>query len=173
MSPSPLSPATSPRTRIDADAGARQAFVLLRTVFTVAPIAFGLDKFTNLLCQWDKYLSPTARRALPVSPETFMRLVGVVEMAVGAAMFVPRWRRAAAWIAGGWLASIAANLTLNRDYDIAARDVWLALGALALAQAQPSAHAPQRRSEPALLEEEHELTFGRESAEVPEPVVHS
>ena len=30
----------------------RQAFLLLRTVFTVAPIAFGLDKFFNVMVDW-------------------------------------------------------------------------------------------------------------------------
>lgn len=32
--------------------GSHEALLLLRTVFTVAPILFGLDKFTNLLTDW-------------------------------------------------------------------------------------------------------------------------
>ena len=32
--------------------GADRAYWLLRTVFTVAPIAFGLDKFVGLLTDW-------------------------------------------------------------------------------------------------------------------------
>ena len=40
----------------------RQAFLLLRTVFTVAPILFGLDKFTNILTDWTVYLAPAGHR---------------------------------------------------------------------------------------------------------------
>ena len=44
---------------------AHQAFLLLRTVFTVAPIAFGLDKFVNLLTDWPGYLAPLVDRLVP------------------------------------------------------------------------------------------------------------
>ena len=35
-----------------------QAFTILRFGFTVAPIVAGLDKFLQLLTNWDKYLAP-------------------------------------------------------------------------------------------------------------------
>ena len=35
-----------------------QAYMLLRIAFTVAPIAFGLDKFFNVLVDWPNYLAP-------------------------------------------------------------------------------------------------------------------
>ena len=55
---------------------ARQAFLLLRTAFTVAPIVFGLDKFTNLLTDWPNYLAPWIDVAFgtyerPTGPETY------------------------------------------------------------------------------------------------------
>ncbi len=49
--------------RLQAMAPDRQAFFLLRTVFTVAPILFGLDKFTNILTDWTIYLAPVATSA--------------------------------------------------------------------------------------------------------------
>lgn len=113
---------------------AQTAKTALNVGYGVFPIVAGADKFTNLLCTWDKYLSPLARKFLPVKGRTFMKFVGVVEMAVGAAMFVPRLRKIAAYTAGGWLSCIAINLIANKDYDIAARDVWLAIGAVSFAQ---------------------------------------
>ena len=35
-----------------------QAYLVLRTAFVVAPVLFGLDKFANLMVQWDRYLAP-------------------------------------------------------------------------------------------------------------------
>ncbi|MFL5321949.1 MAG: hypothetical protein ACJ790_19970 [Myxococcaceae bacterium] len=112
---------------------AQRPTTLLNAAYGVFPIVAGADKFTNLLCRWDKYLSPLARKVLPMKGRTFMRVVGVVEIAVGAAMFVPGLRKFAAYAASGWLGCIALNLIANGDYDIAARDVWLAVGAASFA----------------------------------------
>lgn len=103
--------------------------------YTVGGTAFvaGLDKFFNYLTDWEKYLSPAARKNLPITGRNFMRLVGVIEMAVGA-VIVGGKTRIGGYVAGAWLAGIAANLVANGDYDIAARDVNMAVGALALAQ---------------------------------------
>src|SRR5690349_25071304 len=81
---------------------ARQAFVLLRTVFTVAPILFGLDKFTNVLTDWTIYLAPQATAVVPLQPQAFMYVVGVVEVVAGIAVAVrPRFGSllVAAWLA--------------------------------------------------------------------------
>ena len=43
------------------DAG-YQAFLMLRIAFAVAPIAFGLDKFFNVLTDWPQYLAGVGRR---------------------------------------------------------------------------------------------------------------
>jgi uncharacterized membrane protein YphA (DoxX/SURF4 family) len=113
------------------------AYWALRLVFGLVPIAAGLDKFLNLLTHWESYLSPLAVRLLPVSPGTFMGLVGVVEIAVGIGILAG-WARLFGWIAAGWLLAIALNLLLTgRFFDVAARDVALAVSAFALARLAP------------------------------------
>jgi hypothetical protein len=93
----------------------------------------GADKFFNLLADWGSYVSPTAAQLLPVSVPTFMGLAGVIEIAVGAAILVG-WTRAGAYVASVWLVGIAANLVLAGFFDIAVRDVVLALAAFTLAR---------------------------------------
>jgi uncharacterized membrane protein YphA (DoxX/SURF4 family) len=109
----------------------------LRLVFGIIPIVAGLDKFTNLLANWQDYLSPLAVRMLPVSPGTFMALVGVIEIAVGIGVLAG-WARTFGWVAAGWLLAIAVNLLLTgRYFDVAARDVALAVSAFVLARLAP------------------------------------
>jgi uncharacterized membrane protein YphA (DoxX/SURF4 family) len=94
----------------------------------------GLDKFFNLLTTWTMYLSPLAERVLPVSPEAFMGLVGVIEMAVGLAILT-RFTRLGAYVAMLWLVLISANLVASGVfYDLAVRDLELAIAAFALAR---------------------------------------
>jgi hypothetical protein len=110
---------------------ARQAFLLLRTVFTVAPILFGLDKFTNLLTDWPQYLAPWIDGIVPGTAQQAMYAVGVVEIVAGLVVaIVPRW---GALLVAAWLAGIIVNLlTLSGYYDVALRDFGLLVGALAL-----------------------------------------
>lgn len=109
----------------------------LRLVFGIVPIVAGLDKFTNLLTNWQDYLSPLAVRMLPVSPGTFMALVGIIEIAVGIGVLAG-WARIFGWVAAGWLLAIALNLLLTgRYFDVAARDVALAVSAFVLARLAP------------------------------------
>ena len=109
----------------------RQAFLLLRTVFTVAPILFGLDKFTNILTHWTVYLAPQATASVPLPAQTFMYIVGVVEIIAGVAVAVrPKY---GSLIVAAWLAGIIINLLLlGSFYDVALRDFGLLVGALAL-----------------------------------------
>lgn len=109
------------------------AYWSLRIALGVVPIVAGLDKFTNLLTDWTSYLSPLMGR-LPVSPEAFMRVAGIVEIAVGAAILLG-FARVFAWIAMGWLAAIALQLlTTGHFFDVAARDAVMATAAFALAR---------------------------------------
>ncbi len=85
------------------------AYWALRLTFGVVPIVAGLDKFTNLLANWEGYLSPLAVRLLPVAPHTFMMAVGIVEIAVGVGVLSGR-ARVFGWVAAGWLLAIAVNL---------------------------------------------------------------
>ena len=110
---------------------AYQAFLLLRTVFTVAPILFGLDKFFNVMTDWPKYLAPWIDGILPGSAQTAMYIVGVIEIVAGILVAVAP--RIGAYVVALWLAGIIVNLlTLPGFYDVALRDFGLLIGALAL-----------------------------------------
>ena len=119
-------------TRIKRDPG-YQAFWLLRIGFTVAPILFGVDKFANVLVNWEKYLAPWIRDLSPLSAIHTMYVVGVIEIIAGVAVALkPRY---AAYIVAAWLAGIIVNLlTYSGYYDVALRDFGLMLGALTLAR---------------------------------------
>lgn len=126
-----------PTGRLQTMAPDRQAFFLLRTVFTVAPIIFGLDKFTNILTDWTHYLAPVATSVVPVTPQTFMYVVGVVEIIAGIMVAVrPRF---GSLLVAVWLLGIIVNLlVLNEYYDVALRDFGLMVGALALNRLSPA-----------------------------------
>lgn len=115
-----------------ASTGADRAFLLLRTVFTVAPILFGLDKFTQVMTNWDGYLAPWIDGILPGDAHQAMMLIGVIEIVAGIVVAVAP--RIGALIVAAWLAGIIINLVSMGDfYDIALRDFGLLVGALALA----------------------------------------
>jgi uncharacterized membrane protein YphA (DoxX/SURF4 family) len=108
-----------------------QAFQILRIGFTVAPILAGLDKFFDVLVDWDKYLSPIANNVLGGHGHAFMLVVGVIEIIAGIGVFLKP--RVFAYIVATWLLLIIINLlTIPGYYDVALRDLGLMLGALAL-----------------------------------------
>ena len=111
--------------------GVRRAYWLLRTVFTIAPIAFGLDKFANLLTDWPHYLAPWIDDLVPGTAQQAMYAVGVVEVLAGIVVAVaPRF---GGWLVAAWLAGIILNLlTIPGFYDVALRDFGLMLAALTL-----------------------------------------
>lgn len=108
-----------------------QAFTLLRTVLTVAPLVFGLDKFFNLLTYWPQYLAPVATDIAPLGGQPFMYVVGFIEISLGlSVLFVPRY---GAVLVTGWLTFIITNLLFLQDYyDIALRDFGLLVASIAL-----------------------------------------
>ncbi|HLH30031.1 MAG TPA: hypothetical protein VKY31_02435 [Terriglobia bacterium] len=106
----------------------------LRIAFGLGPLIAGLDKFTDLLVDWTKYLSPVAVRMLPISATMFMHIVGVVEIIVGLGVLFGA-TRVFGYIAMIWLWCTAINLiTTGTYYDIAVRDILLGIGAYALAR---------------------------------------
>jgi hypothetical protein len=106
----------------------------LRIGLGVAPFLAGLDKFFNLLTNWKLYLNPLVLRLIPVDPGTFLNAIGVVEMIVGLAILT-RWTRLGAYVASLWLVGIALNLvTMGAFFDVAVRDILLALAAFTLAR---------------------------------------
>lgn len=108
-----------------------QAYRILHWGFTAAPVIAGLDKFTRLLVDWDKYLASPVARVLPFSAHTFMMIVGVVEVVAG--LLVAVKPKIGAHVVAAWLGGIVLNLLLAGGFlDIALRDFGLALSALAL-----------------------------------------
>jgi len=101
--------------------------------YGLVPLLAGLDKFFNLLTDWPKYLSPWIAGLLPVSAQSFMYIVGVIEIVVGL-LVLTRWTRIGAWIAAAWLVLIAVNLATLGLFDIAVRDLAMAVGAYTLAR---------------------------------------
>jgi hypothetical protein len=122
------------------DARLATPFRILRVAFGLTATLAGLDKFLNVLADWGSYVSPVAARALPVSVGTFMGLVGVVEIAVGAAILLLA-PRIGAYAASAWLLLIAANLALGAHFDIAVRDVVMSIAAFTLARGLEVAEA--------------------------------
>ncbi len=121
------------RSWIRVDTPARQAYEILHVGFTIAPIAAGLDKFFDLLVNWDKYLAPAIAGLSPIGAHGFMLAAGAIEIIAG--LIVALKPRIGAYIVAAWLFAIIVNLLLVPGYfDIALRDFGLFLGALALAR---------------------------------------
>lgn len=118
--------------------GAHQAFLLLRTIFTVAPILFGLDKFFNVLVDWEQYLAPWIDDIVPGDAGQAMLAVGVIEIVAG--VLVALRPAIGGYVVAAWLLGIIVNLvTMGEYYDIALRDFGLLVAALALARLASSA----------------------------------
>jgi hypothetical protein len=121
------------RRQFDMDNRLNTPFVALRYGIGATATLAGLDKFFNLLADWGSYVSPLAAQVLPVSTGTFMGAVGMIEIAVGAAILAG-WTRLGAYVASGWLLGVALNLVAAGFYDVAVRDVVMSLAAFTLAR---------------------------------------
>ena len=137
-------------TRIKNATASERAYLLLKTVFTIAPILFGLDKFFNEMTYWPHYLAPWIHNLTPGSYQTNMHIVGAIEIVAGILVAVaPRW---GAYVVCIWLVGIMVDLVsysagyagAPRFYDIALRDFGLFVAALALGQL---AEAHSKRSQ--------------------------
>ena len=120
-----------------------QALMLLRTVFTVAPILFGLDKFLNVLTDdWTRYLSSQFNDLIPGNAADAMHAVGVIEIAAGiVVLLAPRF---GGLLVAAWLAGIIFNLLLVGGYgDIALRDFGLMVAAISLSRLASAYPAPR------------------------------
>jgi hypothetical protein len=118
---------------ISASKPSYQAYQILHLGFTVAPIVAGLDKFFNLLVNWEQYLPAFVKNMTGGHGHELMLAVGVIEIVAGLGVaFKPRLF---AYVVAAWLLLIVANLLMIPGYfDVALRDFGLALGALALAR---------------------------------------
>ena len=110
--------------------------MLLKFTFVLVPIIAGLDKFTNLLTNWEIYLNPMVARVLPFGPHMFMQIAGVIEVIAGLIVFYRP--RLGALIVTAWLGSIALSLLASGHYlDVAVRDAVMAIAAFTLANLTP------------------------------------
>jgi hypothetical protein len=75
-----------------------------------------------------------ATKVVPVSAATFMHIVGVVEIIAGLVVLSP-WTKPGSQIVALWLHGIAVNLlTTGMFYDLAMRDLEIAIAAFVLSQ---------------------------------------
>jgi uncharacterized membrane protein YphA (DoxX/SURF4 family) len=111
----------------------QQVTTVLKYTYGLVPIVAGLDKFTNLLTNWSDYLGATAKEMLPLSPSAFMMVVGVIEIIAGVLVLIKP--AIGAWVVSAWLILIALSLIVSgQHFDVAVRDIVMAIGAYALAK---------------------------------------
>ncbi len=110
----------------------KPTFNLLKLTFGIVPIVLGLDKFTNLLTNWDQYIHPALLGMLPFSPHTFMIIVGIIEIVAG--IIVLKKTELGAYVVSAWLTLIALTLLFSGNFmDVAVRDLVMAISAFSLA----------------------------------------
>jgi hypothetical protein len=111
----------------------RPVFNLLKLTYGIVPVVAGLDKFTNLLAQWDTYISPGFAGMLPFTPHVFMMIIGVIEIAAGCLVLA---RPAiGGYVVAAWLTLIALVLLAGgHSFDVAVRDLVMAVGAFSMAR---------------------------------------
>jgi uncharacterized membrane protein YphA (DoxX/SURF4 family) len=108
-------------------------YIPLRLAYGLVPIVAGADKFFNLLTNWPKYLPAQVASMLPIPADKFMLIVGVIEIVAGLAVLT-KFTRLGSYVVMIWLLLISANLILAGYFDIAVRDIVMALGAYTLGQ---------------------------------------
>jgi uncharacterized membrane protein YphA (DoxX/SURF4 family) len=114
----------------------------LRLSFGLVPLLAGLDKFFNLMTHWPKYVAPALASALPTTPQHFMYAVGGIEIVAGLAVLLSPWTKLFAYVVAAWLAGIGLNLIAGGFYDIAVRDLVMAVSAISLARLTDVVHVP-------------------------------
>jgi hypothetical protein len=125
----------------------RRIWWMLRIGLGGVALLSGVDKFTNLLTYWPMYVSDTFGQLMPMSAQHFMYGVGCVEAAVGLAILT-KLPRLGGYVAGIWLTCIAINLVTAGLYDLATRDIVMAIAGFSLGQlTEVLQHAPSARPE--------------------------
>jgi uncharacterized membrane protein YphA (DoxX/SURF4 family) len=104
---------------------------ILKYTYSLVPIIAGLDKFTNILTDWKRYIPASLTDMLPVSAATFMAIVGIIEICAGILVLIRP--RIGGMVVTGWLTLIALTLVAGGQYfDVAVRDLVMAVGAFVL-----------------------------------------
>lgn len=109
-----------------------QIYNILKYIFVIVPIVAGLDKFTNILTQWDQYINPSIADMLPFSAPVFMTIIGVVEIIAG--VIVLKNSYIGGMIVAAWLALVAISMLISGYADIAVRDLVMATTAFSMAK---------------------------------------
>ena len=108
-----------------------RVITILQWTYGLVPIVAGADKFFHILTDWTQYLAPVVTDIIPLTPQTFMSIVGVIEIVAGIVVLAKP--KIGSLIVGCWLVAIAINLLLTGQYfDIAVRDIVMAIGAFSL-----------------------------------------
>jgi uncharacterized membrane protein YphA (DoxX/SURF4 family) len=116
------------------DSRITSAFWSLRIAIGATAFLAGLDKFFNLLANWETYVSPLLTKIVPLSPSQLMHVAGVIEMIAGLAVLTG-FTRVAGYVVAAWLTAIALSLlSTGHFFDVAVRDLVMATGAFALAR---------------------------------------
>lgn len=111
----------------------KSLFNILKLTFVVVPVVAGLDKFTNILCNWTQYINPTLLEMLPFSGGTFMMIVGIIEIVAGILVFLKP--RIGGLVVSVWLVLIALSLLIGWNFaDVAVRDLVMAISAFSMAK---------------------------------------
>lgn len=106
-------------------------FNILKFTFTIVPVVAGLDKFTNILCDWTQYINPSILGMLPITGSTFMMIVGIIEIIAGVLVFINP--KVGGLIVSAWLALIALTLLAGWNFaDVAVRDLVMAISAFSM-----------------------------------------
>lgn len=114
---------------------------ILKLTYGIIPIVAGADKFTNLLTNWADYLNPMLAGILPFSSQTFMMIVGVIEIVAGILVLISPQK--GAYVVCAWLVAIALSLLASGNFlDVAVRDLVMAIGAWSLAKISKIVHTP-------------------------------
>jgi uncharacterized membrane protein YphA (DoxX/SURF4 family) len=123
----------------------------LRIALGLAPILAGLDKYFNLLTNWEAYLHPAVPQLLHVPAVTFMHVVGVIEIVAGI-IVLSNFTRLGSYIVMAWLIGIALSLVIQgRYFDVAVRDLLISVAAFSLAkltEVREAALGRDRRDQP-------------------------
>ena len=112
------------------DSRLNSAFWTLRIAFGLTAFLAGVDKYFNLLTNWEKYVSPLS----PLPAVTLMHIAGAIEIVAGLVVLAG-FTRLGGYVVAAWLTLIALSLlTTGQYFDVAVRDLVMACGAFVLAR---------------------------------------
>jgi uncharacterized membrane protein YphA (DoxX/SURF4 family) len=117
------------------------AYWALRIGLGLMALGAGIDKFTLLLVNWDKYVHPSIPQMLSLTARQFMQIAGGIEIIVGIAILIGA-SRVFGYVLMAWLWGIAINLiSIGGYYDIVVRDIVLGISGYALARVTEARHS--------------------------------